>query len=170
VTRRTRFVLMRQRDRGAPVPLPIVVVIVLAILFLLAAAAVVFFVGMATEAGAATPGGDRAEASPADLRRGQLLFLQCRACHGLQDDREGKIGPPLGGFYDRPAARLEDYGYSPALAGAGLTWDEATLDRWLERPSAMVAASTMVFPGMPEAEDRRRLILYLRQATAPREE
>ncbi|MCZ8131049.1 MAG: cytochrome c family protein [Steroidobacteraceae bacterium] len=106
--------------------------------------------------------------SAADLRRGQLLFLQCRACHALGTETEGKVGPPLGGVMGRQAAAAPGFTYSTALAGAGLTWDEATLDRWLQQPTALVPGTSMVYAGLAKPEDRRQLIAYLRQATAAR--
>jgi cytochrome c len=100
-------------------------------------------------------------------RRGELLFIQCKACHSVSTAAEGKIGPPLGGVIGRQAAAVPGFGYSKALAGAGLTWDDATLDRWLAQPSALVPGTTMVFAGVAKPDDRQQLIAYLKRATAP---
>lgn len=107
-----------------------------------------------------------APASPVN-RRGERLFLQCRACHALGTDQEGKIGPPLHGMVDRKAGAVPGFGYSKALVGADITWDEATLDRWLAQPSAVAPGTSMVFAGVPKPDDRRELIAYLKRATAP---
>jgi cytochrome c len=101
-------------------------------------------------------------------KRGELLFLQCRACHSLTAAAEGKIGPPLQGFLGRGAAAVPGFQYSPALAGSALTWDEPTLDRWLAQPSAVVPGTTMVFAGMAMPEDRQQLIAYLKRVTSAR--
>ena len=101
----------------------------------------------------------------ADAKRGERLFLQCRACHSLGAARDGKVGPPLGGFLSRPAGTLQDYAYSKALAASGLRWDEATLDAWLRQPSTVVPGTAWVFAGIAKADDRRQLADYLKRAT-----
>lgn len=98
-------------------------------------------------------------------RRGERLFLQCRACHSLGTETAGKVGPPLLGLLGRKAGTYPDFGYSSALAASGLTWDDATLDRWLASPATVVPGTSMVFAGLPKSEDRRALIDYLRIAT-----
>lgn len=103
-----------------------------------------------------------AAAAPApDLKRGRLLYIQCRACHELKAGEPHKVGPNLHGFIGRKAAALPEFAYSPALKGANLTWDRATLERWLEKPSAVVAGNSMAFAGIPNAADRASLIAYL---------
>lgn len=114
----------------------------------------------------ATSAASAASAAPASDRRGERLFLQCRACHALGTAQEGKIGPPLGGSIGRKAASVPGFAYSKALAGSGLTWDEATLDRWLAQPSALVPGTSMVYAGLAKPEDRQQLIAYLKRATA----
>jgi cytochrome c len=41
-----------------------------------------------------------------------------------------------------------------------LTWDEATLDRWLTNPSALVPGTKMFFQ-LSSAQDRADVIAYL---------
>jgi cytochrome c len=112
-------------------------------------------------------GAEPSPAAAAGDRRAERLFLQCRACHSLGTAQEGKIGPPLGGIVGRKAASVPGFAYSTALAGAGLTWDEATLDRWLARPSEVVPGTSMVYAGLAKPEDRALLIAYLQRAAAP---
>lgn len=106
---------------------------------------------------------------PADnaaaVKRGKLLFLQCRACHEVAAGQPHKVGPNLHGIMNRQAAAAGDFTYSRGLVDSGLTWDVATLDRWLERPGAVVAGTTMAYAGMPSAADRSAIIAYLAQAT-----
>lgn len=123
--------------------------------------------GAASGASAAGPGAaGAAGAAPASDRRGERLFLQCRACHALGTAQEGKIGPPLGGSIGRKAASVPGFAYSKALTASGLTWDEATLDRWIAQPSALVPGTSMVYAGLVKPEDRQQLIAYLKRATA----
>ncbi len=98
-----------------------------------------------------------------DPERGALLFAnQCSGCH-LPD--KAKVGPPLGGVVGRKAASVPGYPYSPALAHAGLTWDEATLDRWLAGPQQLVPGVAMPM-AVPDAAARRDIIAYLKTLKA----
>jgi cytochrome c2 len=47
------------------------------------------------------------------------------------------------------------------MTKAGLTWDKATLDKYLTDPQAMVPGTKMLFPGLKDAGDRKALIDYL---------
>ncbi|MFO1457329.1 MAG: hypothetical protein U1F18_13900 [Steroidobacteraceae bacterium] len=106
------------------------------------------------------------------LKQGRILYLQCTACHDLaappRDGSAGatiqKVGPSLLGVIGRRAGDLENFAYSAALRDSRLTWDEATLDRWIEKPTALVPGTTMIYVGMPKAADRRALIAYIRSA------
>lgn len=113
----------------------------------------------------ATIGGVQAQDAPADpaaaLKRGRLLFIQCRACHELKADQPHKVGPNLHGIMNRKAAAADGFAYSPALKGATLTWDQATFDRWLEKPSAVVPGNAMAFAGIANPKDRAALIAYI---------
>ena len=104
----------------------------------------------------------------ADLKRGKLLFIQCRACHDLQPDAAAKVGPNLYGIIGRKAASVDDFAYSPALAKANIVFDKATLERWIEKPSAVVPGNAMAFAGVPAAEDRAALIKYIEKESAKR--
>jgi cytochrome c len=48
------------------------------------------------------------------------------------------------------------------LKNLGVTWNDATLERWLSDPDLMVPDNNMSF-GVPKAEERRDLIAYLKQ-------
>jgi cytochrome c len=100
-----------------------------------------------------------------DGKRGQLLFLQCRACHSLKAGEPNKVGPNLGGFLKRPGASAAGFKYSSAFAAAKPVWNDANLDRWLTRPGAMVPGTTMAFAGVAKPADRAAIITYLKQAT-----
>ena len=54
--------------------------------------------------------------------------------------------------------------YSPALKGADVVWNEATLDAWIADPQAFLPGNRMVFRGLPDAQARADLIAYLVQA------
>jgi cytochrome c len=100
-------------------------------------------------------------AETAEFKRGRLLYIQCRACHELKPAPGHKVGPNLAGFIGRKAATVPGFSFSSALKTSGLTWDRATLDRWLEKPSAVVPGNTMAFAGIASPKDRAALIAYL---------
>ncbi|HNR21807.1 MAG TPA: c-type cytochrome [Steroidobacteraceae bacterium] len=112
-------------------------------------------------------------ASAAIVKRGSILYLQCAACHDVaangpasqEGDTLQKVGPSLHGLLNRSAATQGGYRYSDALRKAGLTWDESSLDRWIENPASLVPGTTMVYPGMVKEADRRALIAYLKSST-----
>jgi len=105
------------------------------------------------------------EADAALEKRGKLLFLQCRACHEVAVGQPHKVGPNLHGVMGREAATASGFAFSDALKAAKLRWDVATLERWLERPSAVVPGNVMAFAGVASAADRKALIAYLEVAT-----
>lgn len=111
-----------------------------------------------------------AETDTPQYKRGRLLYIQCRACHDLVPSAVRKVGPNLAGMMNRKAAQDADFGYSAALQAAAdrLIWDEATLDRWLEKPSALVPGNTMAFAGIANPTDRAALIHYISIETRPR--
>ena len=106
-------------------------------------------------------------ASPATVKRGKLLFIQCRACHDLQPGQPAKIGPTLAGLIGRKAASVAGFSYSAALKNSNITWDRAQLERWIEKPSAVVSGNAMAFAGVASATDRAALLNYLEAETKP---
>ena len=52
--------------------------------------------------------------------------------------------------------------YSDALKGAGITWNEAALDKWLADPARTVQGTTMTFSGVKDRQARQDLIAYLK--------
>ena len=53
------------------------------------------------------------------------------------------------------------YSYSPANEAANLTWDDATLDKYLDAPRAMIPGTKMTYAGVKDAGKRADLIAYL---------
>jgi len=92
-----------------------------------------------------------------DPIRGKTLYQGCTGCHSVDDN---DLGPRHRGVVGRRAGSIQDYSYSPALKNSGLTWDEATLDRWLTNPSTLVPGTKMFFK-LDAAQDRADVISYL---------
>jgi nitrite reductase (NO-forming) len=61
----------------------------------------------------------------------------------------------------KKAAQDPGYSYSPALRNSGLTWDVATLDRYLLDPQKTVPGNKMPFPGLKTENERKDVIAYL---------
>ena len=102
-----------------------------------------------------------------DPVRGAEVYRVCVACHALARDLH-LTGPSLGGVWMRPAGATEGFvRYSPALRGAGFSWDSAALDAWLADPQAMLPGTTMVFAGIADPGFRADLIAFLKLAGAP---
>ena len=98
-----------------------------------------------------------------DPARGRIVFQQsCALCHatGQEPSPVNKLGPLLAGIAGRPAASLPSYGYSKALTASHLTWDSATLDRFLAGPSVLVPGTTMAVI-VTNPADRGNLIAFL---------
>jgi cytochrome c len=98
-------------------------------------------------------------ADAGDAAHGKELYQGCNACHSIDDN---DIGPRHRGVVGRKAGSLADYNYSPALKASGLTWDAATLDRWLTNPSNLVPGTKMFFK-LDSPKDRADVIAYLQQ-------
>jgi cytochrome c len=98
---------------------------------------------------------------------GELIFNNtCRTCHTVKEG-DNRLGPSLAGVVGRKAGSLPGYAYSDAMKNSGVTWDEATLDRFIENPAAVVSGNNMKpFAGTTSKEDRAAIIAYLK-AQAP---
>ncbi|WP_157083003.1 c-type cytochrome [Novosphingobium lentum] len=89
-------------------------------------------------------------------------FARCAVCHNAEKGAGDKIGPNLYGIYGTKAAAVGSYAFSDALKGAGLTWNEATLDTWISGPMAMVPGTRMSFPGIKDPAKRAEIIAFLK--------
>lgn len=74
-------------------------------------------------------------------------------------------GPNLYGVFGRRAGARPDYDYSTALEQAGFVWDGERLDHWLENPRTFLRGTKMSFAGIPDAEDRRDVVAFLKVET-----
>jgi cytochrome c len=101
--------------------------------------------------------------APTSAARGKILFLRCAACHAVSLGAPAKIGPNLNGIVGKASGAVPRFNYSPAMRAARLRWDDATLDRWLTRPASVVPGTSMVFAGLPSADDRKAVIAFLKK-------
>ncbi len=100
----------------------------------------------------------------ADANAGRDFFQQqCALCHRAQpNDNGGGQGPNLQGLFGRRAASDPSFGYSQALRDSHLTWNAATLNRFLSSPTSVVPGTAMVIT-VPRDQDRQNVIAYFRE-------
>jgi cytochrome c len=111
----------------------------------------------------AQEGGAAATAAPAKAKPGEAAFNNhCRTCHSAKDG-DNRLGPSLHGIVGAKAGAQAGYpNYSGALKGSGITWDAATLDRFIANPEEVVPNNAMKpFKGVPDASVRKSIVAYL---------
>lgn len=119
--------------------------------------------------------GDEALKSPAggedtfgalvgDADRGKRLFVQCQACHSVQEGRNG-IGPTLYDIVGRQAGSIEGVRYSDANAQADIEWTEDALFAFMENPRDYMPGTRMVFVGVKREQDRADIVAYLKSVS-----
>jgi len=95
-----------------------------------------------------------------DAAAGKTVFAnQCSSCHTVEVGKNG-FGPSLAAVLGRKAGGLAGFAYSPAMAQAGLIWDEKNLDEFLTSSTAKVPGTSMPVQ-LPSAGDRANVIAYL---------
>jgi cytochrome c len=97
----------------------------------------------------------------ADPAAGEKIFkAQCSICHSVMAG-QNRIGPTLFGVVGRRAGSVPGFQYTADHKKLGITWDAATLDKYLANPRAMVPDTTMIYPGLKNDAERADLIAYL---------
>ena len=112
---------------------------------------------LAAEGGA--PGADAEDA-------GQVAFnTHCRTCHSVKPG-DNRLGPTLHGIHGAKAGQVKDFTNYSGQLNETITWDDATLDKFLANPTACASNTTMKpFAGIPDAGQRKLIIDYLKTAT-----
>lgn len=108
---------------------------------------------------------DRSFSMKGDASQGRKVFIRCRACHNLTDDRRHKTGPNLNALFGRVSGTSASYQtYSKAMKDAQIVWTEANLNEYLAKPRTYLPGNKMVFAGITNDKDRFDLLAYLRQS------
>jgi cytochrome c len=96
-----------------------------------------------------------------DAAAGEKVFkTQCSVCHQVIPEKKG-IGPNLFGVVGRKSGTVPGFHYTEANKNSGLTWDAATLDRYLQAPRDVVPGTAMPYAGLKDPTQRTDLIAYL---------
>jgi cytochrome c len=99
-----------------------------------------------------------ASSAPDAVRGKEAFEKRCGGCHGLDRTKEG---PMLRKIFGHRSGTTEGFPYSDAVKNSHLTWDEQTLDRWLEDPEKLIPNNDMA-TRVPDATDRANIIAYLK--------
>src|SRR5690606_21476226 len=104
------------------------------------------------------------EMAAGDPAAGELLYARCIGCHSPERHR---TGPRHCGVLGRVSGTASGYAYSEAMRQAGIVWDAAALDRFLEAPMTAIPGTSMGFAGIADAGERRDLIAWLATLVVP---
>jgi cytochrome c len=102
-------------------------------------------------------------AAAQDAAAGEKDFVVCRACHQIGPTAKNGVGPSLNGVVGRKAGTYPGFSYSAANKNSNLTWDEATLEKYLANPQGVVPGTKMVFPGLKDPQKVKDVIAFLKQ-------
>jgi cytochrome c len=99
---------------------------------------------------------------------GERAYMKCFSCHSVVAGEDGLQGPNLHGVLGRKAGTLAGFDYSPAMkragTSAGLVWDRARLEAFLQEPDSVVPGTVMARPPLASADERRMVLDYLETA------
>ena len=95
-----------------------------------------------------------------DAAAGQSVFAaRCAACHATEAG-QNKIGPSLAGIVGSKSGSVPGFEFSAAMKNADITWDDASLDKYLANPIGFIHGTKM-FVNLPSGSDRENVIAYL---------
>jgi cytochrome c len=99
----------------------------------------------------------------ADPSAGERSFkAKCATCHTIEQGGGNGTGPNLYNTIGNTHAHQPGFGYSSAMqATSGEAWDFASIDEWLENPSAYIRGTSMAFAGLRRDDERANVIAYL---------
>jgi cytochrome c len=102
-----------------------------------------------------------AESAPAAFNN------HCRTCHSVKQG-DNRLGPSLHKIYGAKAGSSPDYAsYSQSLKNSGVTWDEASLDKFIENPEQVVPNNNMKpYKGIAEPAVRKQIVDFLKSQGA----
>ncbi len=102
----------------------------------------------------------------ADPAAGEQVAVKCHQCHTIEASGGNLQGPPLWGVVGRPVASVGGFKYSEDMVAQGGVWSYEHLDKFLERPKALVPGTAMNFVGLKKQQDRMNLMAFLKSQTS----
>ena len=94
----------------------------------------------------------------ADAAAGERLWGQCRACHVVDDTRNG-VGPYLVNVMGREIGAVDGFRYSGALPEG--VWTADAMSEFIRSPRNWAPGTSMSYAGMSSVTDRANLIAYI---------
>ncbi|MBM0106782.1 c-type cytochrome [Steroidobacter sp. S1-65] len=109
----------------------------------------------------AAPPASAAEPAPAAFNN------HCRTCHSVKEG-DHRLGPSLHKIHGAKAGASSGYGnYSQGLKSSGITWDDATLDKFIQNPDQVVPNNNMKpYKGIDDQAVRQQIVDYLRSQSS----
>jgi cytochrome c len=107
----------------------------------------------------AVPVSASAAGATGDAKSGQAVFTRCAGCHSASPG-VNKIGPSLAGIVGSQSGAVPGFHFSTGMKNAQVTWDEGSLEKFLQNPNGFVHGTSMFF-SLPNATDRQNVIAYL---------
>jgi cytochrome c len=101
------------------------------------------------------------------MSKGKRAYQKCYSCHALEPGGAKLEGPSLHRIVGRSVAAQAGFDYSPAMrkfARRHPRWTPDLLNRYAADPESLVPRTSMNFPGIKDAKERRALIQYLERA------
>ena len=95
----------------------------------------------------------------ADADAGTRGWNQCRACHQIEEERNG-VGPHLVGVLGREIGSVDGFNYSGALP-EGEEWGAVNLGEFLADPRGWAPGTSMAFGGIDDVQDLANLVAYI---------
>jgi cytochrome c len=74
---------------------------------------------------------------------------------------QNRIGPTLFGVVSRTAGSVPGFNYTADHKKLAVTWDAATLNKYLANTRAMVPDTSMIYAGLKNDAERADLVAYL---------
>jgi len=100
----------------------------------------------------------RFDTAPNPVDGEKIFATRCAGCHQMN---KTLVGPPLADVVGRKAGSLPGYpSYSAALRQSGITWDAASLDKWLAGAQQDVPGALMPV-SIADPRTRADIIAYL---------
>ena len=98
----------------------------------------------------------------ADAKAGEIFAKKCMSCHSFGKGEAAKVGPNLWAIVGAKHAHSAGFAYSDGMKNAPGSWDEASLNQFLTKPSAYIAGTKMSFAGIGDDKDRANVIAFLK--------
>jgi cytochrome c len=91
----------------------------------------------------------------------------CRTCHSVKEG-DNRLGPSLHKIFGAKAGSSPSYAsYSQGLKSSGVTWDEATLDSFIENPDQVIPNNNMKpYKGIADEAVRKQIVDFLKSQSS----